>query len=99
MSFSQVLDRWGDNVGDVIKSNSKIAFLDEFRIAAISSYNRAPSRCPELVVFNTLVSQDHPGSFQRFRFPSRYSGWYARIYPELYEPLEAVDGDGPLIVD
>jgi len=98
VSFSQVLNRSSDDVGDLITASSTITFLDEFRIMAMSSDNYQSCE-PELVVFNTLVSQDHPGSFQRFRFPLKYSQWSAEVYPNNYRRLGATGRDGPLIVD
>ena len=54
---------------------------------------------PELVVFDTLVPQDHTKDFRQFKFPPKYSCWIPRTHTDPGSPLGRVTQDGPLTVD
>lgn len=75
---------------------SKVVFLDEFRVL-VTNRDHATG-VPELVVFDTLVPQDHPKSFRQFRFPLRYRRRSPHIHVDPDRPLGSAKY-GPLIVD
>jgi len=81
----------------LIKWDSRATFLDEFRLL-VTSYANATC-APELVVFDTLTPQDHPGGFQRFGLPLRYWHHNHRIHADCDRPLGKTTRGGPLVVD
>ena len=72
-------------------------FLDEFRVL-VTNYDDDRA-APELVVFDTLVPQDHPESFQRFRLPLKYRNRSPHICADRDRPLGAISRSGPLAAD
>jgi len=54
---------------------------------------------PELVVFDTLIPQDHPMGFRLFSFPPRYRNRNLRIRVDCDRPLGTITRDEPLIAD
>ena len=81
-----------------IRSHSWVDFLDEFRIIMTSTGNRPDG--PELLVFDTLVPQDHPRNLRRFGLPlQNQSGRQVCIYLYHDRSSGTVNRDGPLITD
>jgi len=81
----------------LIKWDSRATFLDDFRLL-VTSYANATG-APELVVFDTLTPQDHPGGFRRFGLPLRYRNHSPRIHADCDRPLGITTRGGPLVVD
>ena len=75
---------------------SKAAFLGGF-LLLVTNRDHATG-APELIVFDTLISQDHPKNFQQFRFPPRYRRRTPHIHVDPDRPLGSAQY-GPFIVD
>ena len=97
MSISQVLNSSSADETGPLRAGCEVTFLDEFRILA--TYSRNLSDVPELVVFNTLLPQDHPRSFRRLNLPLKYLGWDVHIHLDLDGSLGIANRDEPLIAD
>lgn len=78
---------------------SPVVFIDEFRLLVLTYDN--PTGDPELVVFNTLVPQDHPSNSRRFGVPdpSGSHDWTACIYVDRDRSLGAPNIDDPFVAD
>ena len=79
--------------------NTRVTFLDEFRI--IFYVRNHDGYFAGFVLFNTLLQQGRPGSSLRFHAPPIYhksapSAYFDRHLPL---PLRAFDHHGPLIID
>ena len=96
MSSFQVFNHSGEDRSSLTRVGQAV-FLDDFRI--MLAYRNSSPINPELVVFNTLVPQDHPRNVRRFRLPQKYRDWRAYVRLDHYRPLGAVNRDGPLITD
>jgi len=67
----------------LVGPSTRITFLDEFRLmVSTPDHNNGLA---ELVLFNTLLPQDHPRNLRRFRIPPRYRKQF---------PFVATDRDG-----
>jgi len=79
------------NKGDV-----RATFLDEFRTTV-----PVPDRTgnAQFILYNTLLLQNHPGSFRRFCFPQKYRSWFPLTNTDYDMPPGTVDRDGPLVTD
>ena len=88
----RISSRWSG----FIKSPCKVAFLDEFRV--VVSYPNDPSDAA-LVIFNTLVPQDHPNNVRRFMLPSKYLRRSAEVFLDHSRSLGAADRNDHLIAD
>ena len=53
----------------------------------------------ELIVFNTLIPQSHPGNSRRLGLPRMVHHWDAKIHIDHDRPLGTPTGDEPLIAD
>ena len=91
----QVLDVLSTDRRELIKGNSQVTFLDEFLVAVIPT----GWTITELVVFNTLIPQNHPGNLRRFGFPPESCGWRAKIFVDHDRDLGAPNRDEALIAD
>jgi len=96
MSTSQVFDHLSVDGSGLIKWNSQVSLLDEFRIMVV--HNNFPD-APELAVFNTLVPQGHPKSLRLFKLPQKYIERTAYVLLDRDRSLGMVNRDGHLIVD
>jgi hypothetical protein len=85
------------SIGQVFTSQCRPTFIDEFRLSFFT-YNFLRN-CSELIVFNTLVPQDHPSNSRRFSVPSGHNDWGARIHVDRNRHLGTPDMDKPLVVD
>jgi len=81
----------------LIRGSSRATFLDEFRMLMASS--DSVTGAPELVVFDTIVPQDHSNGFRRFRFPPSYCGQTYRVHVDCDRPLGTATRDAPFMVD
>ena len=64
----------------------------------VTNYDEADA-APELVVFDTLITQDHPKSFRQFRFPPWYRCRSPHIRIDCGRPLGTDVRGGPLTAD
>jgi len=71
-------------------------FLDEFRIVVPTAFPMDP---PGLIVFNTLIPQDHPRSLRRFRLPPGLHGGLITVHVDPDGYLETPYRDVPFIAD
>jgi len=94
MPPSQVFDLSNTDESDAITSDCQIDFFDEFRIIVTHD-----DHATDISVFNTLVPQDHPGNFLRFKLPWEHFNPTVRIHLDRDRPLGIVSRDGPLITD
>ena len=77
-----------------------VTFLDEFRMMALHSTSTITlDSYPKLIVYDTLVPQDHPRSSRGFDLPRRYSGGHIKARVDRERSLGTVNRDGPLIAD
>ena len=97
-SWSQVFDRSDESAEgrELIRWGCQVNFLDEFRILLAYPHSYP---CYELLVFNTLTSQDDPRNLRRFKFPQKYYGRGISLHLDCDRTLGTVNRDGPLIVD
>jgi len=79
------------------KRRGAAVFLDEFRMMVFDRGHAGNP--PEFTLFNTFISQDHPGNLRRFRIPMRYHKSVLVVKTEHSMSLGTPDRDGPLIVD
>ena len=93
----QVLDVSTSDGDTLIGPRSYAIFLDEFQVL-VTNYDEDRA-APELVVFNTLISQGHPKSLRRFGLPPRYWDRSPRVHPDHSRPLGTVFRDSRLISD
>jgi len=91
----QVLDLSSTRRGEPVKQNARVIFLDEFRMVV------APDEriITELVVFDTLIPQGHPGNLRQFRFPPEFRDRRARIFIDHDRDLGTPNRDEALIAD
>ena len=75
LTSSQLLDLSSIDGSGLVGKGTQAIFLDEFRVAIIPD----KSATAELVVFNTLIPQGHPGHLQRLAFPPEFRGKRANI--------------------
>ena len=73
----------------------QVKFLDEFRIIIL--VNKFDTM--ELLVFDTLIPQDHPGSSWELELPQRFHNWAATIYTDHERQLGVPDRGEPFIAD
>ena len=94
MSPSQVFDSSSVNGLDVW--GCQVAFLDEFRVMIVAG----DIGIAEIVVVNTLVSQDHPRSFRRLgSLPPKYLERSVDLYFDRDGASRIAKRDGPLAAD
>jgi len=74
--------------------STKVTFLDEFRLM-VSTPDR--NGLAELVLFNTLLPQDHPRNLRRLYIPLRYRGRFSSVITDCYGSPGTQDGS--LITD
>ena len=100
ISPPKVLDlSTGDDYGLNQQGNPdcEFIFIDEFRLMAFT-YNRLTGE-PDLVVFNTLIPQDHPSNTRWFRLPSWLHGWDAFKHVDSNMHLGTPSMDDPFVAD
>jgi hypothetical protein len=93
----QVLDLSSTGGNKLVERDTKVTFLDEFRMILLTPDRAANS--PELILFNTLLPQDHPGNSRRLSLPPRYRNWSPSLGYDSNRPLGTLNWDGPLIID
>lgn len=96
LTSSQVLNLSSVH-GEFPPYNVAAVFLDEFRLMIYSlEYTGNP---PEFTLFDTLVSQDPPMNFRRFRLPPKYQDRCPSVTFDTCIALGTLDLDDPLIAD
>ncbi|KAF9645019.1 hypothetical protein BDM02DRAFT_3120947 [Thelephora ganbajun] len=90
-----VLDLLSTDESGLVKGYPQAVFLNEFRmvVAPNKSWN------VELVVFDTLIPQDHPGNAQRLELPLQLHGQPANIHVDHDWDLGIPKTDEALIAD
>jgi len=91
----QVLDLSSTSRREPGQQNPRVIFLDEFRMIVVPD----EWAITELVVFNTLIPQGHPGNLRRFGFPPGFRHWRAKIFVDHDRDLGAPNRDEAFIVD
>ena len=96
----KVLDLSTNNDYGLVRQDSPDChpiFIDEFRLLVLT-YDHL-TEDPELVVFNTLIPQDHPNNARRFIVLPGPDDRGARILVDCDRPLGILDMDEPLVAD
>ncbi|KAF9643424.1 hypothetical protein BDM02DRAFT_3273044 [Thelephora ganbajun] len=90
-----VLDLLSTDESELVKRYPQVVFLDEFRMVVI------PDKfwSLELVVFDTLIPQNHPGNVQRLELPPRFYDQLANIRVDHDRDLGILSTDEALIAD
>ena len=81
------------NGSTVAKQDTRVTFLDEFRMMVF-----APD-VPEFTLFDMLVLRGHPANSRRFRIPLRYHDWFPSVYVDSDRCLGTLDRDEPFTTD
>jgi len=90
----QVLELSSMDDSQSVRRSTKVTFLDEFRLMVLTpDYNGLA----ELVLFNTLLPQDHPRNLRRFRIPPRYRKQFPFVITDHDRSFGTQDGS--LITD
>jgi len=93
----QVLDLPPTDGSTPITGDTRVTFLDEYRVMVLTS--KRVSDVPEFVLFDTLVPSGHPVTSKRFRTPPRYHGWYSAVFLDDDWSSGILDRDRPFTTD
>jgi len=86
----QVLELSSTDGSGLVGRDTKVTFLDEFRMM-VSTPERN-DELAELVLINTLLPQDHPRNLRRFHIPPRYRKWFSFVITDRDGSLGTQDG-------
>ena len=94
-NLPQVLDLSSTDGNELVGVGTQAVFLDEFRVAMM----RNIWTIAELVVFDTLIPQDHPGYMRRLVYPLEFCDTHATLRVDRDRALGTPNKDEVLLPD